>query len=243
MTPDQEKILIKVKKMLALAGDSAASEGERDNAMRMAHTMLARYNLSLSEVDTVGANARVREFQEEGAEWSIRISQGIAELFFCHYYFQRHRERQGAPWTIRHFYIGQPANVTTAQLLSRYAIDSIKKESAQYSDRARNASFCTGASNSLSRRCADMRKRAEPPDATPGTAMVLKDYYTQENARNAAWLRAKGVKLQTEKILGNTSARDAYHKGADFAKGINLSPLVAQGGPLSLDYRDFDGRR
>ena len=46
---ERNKILARVRKLLNLANNAAATEGERDNAMRMAHATLAKYNLSLAE--------------------------------------------------------------------------------------------------------------------------------------------------------------------------------------------------
>ena len=44
-------ILDRVKKMLAIANDSAASEGECDNALRMAHNTLAKHNLDMADLN------------------------------------------------------------------------------------------------------------------------------------------------------------------------------------------------
>ena len=86
---EMENILNKVKKLLALANDSGASEGERDNALRMAHGLLAKHNLDMLDL--------TRHMQVEGREdymgagfsmmWCKYISQSIAKLFFCKYYF------------------------------------------------------------------------------------------------------------------------------------------------------------
>lgn len=43
-------ILEKVKKLLALAGNAGATEGERDNALRMAHGLLAKHNLDMADL-------------------------------------------------------------------------------------------------------------------------------------------------------------------------------------------------
>ncbi len=51
MTTDNEKVLDKVRKLLALANNEAASEGERDNAMRMAHKLLTMHQLEMADVD------------------------------------------------------------------------------------------------------------------------------------------------------------------------------------------------
>ena len=55
---DKARALARVRKMLALANDAAATEGERENALRMAHATLAKYNLELAEAVERG-DARV----------------------------------------------------------------------------------------------------------------------------------------------------------------------------------------
>ena len=54
MSTPHEKIMARVKKMLTLAYDKGATEGERDNALRMAHKYLAKYNLDIAEVEASG---------------------------------------------------------------------------------------------------------------------------------------------------------------------------------------------
>lgn len=58
---DKERILSRVRKMLRLANDAGATEGKRDNAMRMAHATLAKYNLDIAQAEesgVVGADDR-----------------------------------------------------------------------------------------------------------------------------------------------------------------------------------------
>jgi hypothetical protein len=45
-----EWVLERVRKLLALGTNAGATEGERDNAMRMAHALLAKYNLDMAQV-------------------------------------------------------------------------------------------------------------------------------------------------------------------------------------------------
>lgn len=47
----EEKIINRIKKMMALANDKAASDGERENALRMSYALMARHNLEMSDVD------------------------------------------------------------------------------------------------------------------------------------------------------------------------------------------------
>jgi hypothetical protein len=47
----EDKILSRIQKMLALANDLAATEGERDNALRMAYNLMAKHNLDMVTVE------------------------------------------------------------------------------------------------------------------------------------------------------------------------------------------------
>jgi hypothetical protein len=226
MTPEQDKVLLKVKKLIALANDSAVSEGERDNALRMAHGFLVRYNLTMTQVE-MGLAERVKDCFDAPEEWAIHAAQGIAELFFCRYYFQRYRAGQGAPWTIRHYMIGQPANVTTAQLMAGFVIDSIRKESVSRKDRAYALSFCSGAATTIRTRCAELIKAGKADgENTPGTALVVADYYRTEREANSAYLRSNGTKVKTSVVLANRSKQEGYSAGVDFGKSVSLNPQV-----------------
>lgn len=61
--PDMSRILQRVRKMMALANDKAASDGERENAMRMAHATLASIVLASFYKTELEANQRYLEEQ------------------------------------------------------------------------------------------------------------------------------------------------------------------------------------
>lgn len=57
-TEEQARVLARVRKMMALANDdAAASDGERDNALRMAHATLLKHNLTMAAAEEAGATA------------------------------------------------------------------------------------------------------------------------------------------------------------------------------------------
>jgi hypothetical protein len=68
---DREKVLARVKKMMTLATDAGASEGERENALRMAHATLAKYNLTMSEAEATGKKS------EEARGAGQMVGQGL----------------------------------------------------------------------------------------------------------------------------------------------------------------------
>lgn len=129
MNAEMEKVLNRVKKMLNLANNSAATEGERDNALRMAHAALAKYNLSMADVEAAGNtldnDPRVKEEFDHDAntDWTRRAAGGVGKLFFCFYYRQKY-----AGGTAKHVFVGKSLNVLTATYMTEYVINSIKRE-------------------------------------------------------------------------------------------------------------------
>jgi hypothetical protein len=93
---DKAKILSRVRKLMALANDAGATEGERDNAIRMAHATLAKYNLSISEVEASGKTTDEKRVIDNDLRtiahpWIVTVMHGIAALYFCEYLSARQR--------------------------------------------------------------------------------------------------------------------------------------------------------
>src|SRR3954471_16442005 len=90
---ETDKIAARIRKMLALSRDAAATEGERDNALRMAHATLAKYNLTLAQADAAGTKTEEQR-QKAGMTvrehpWMRSVAAGIARLFFCEFFYIR----------------------------------------------------------------------------------------------------------------------------------------------------------
>ena len=159
---DQARALERVRKMLALAHDAAASEGERDNALRMAHATLAKHNLSLVDAETTTSERRVDLALETLCwPWMRTTAHGVAELFFCKYFFVRTRKNY-----VKHYFVGLKSNATTASELAQYVVDSITKEAAKakraapFADSDFVVSFCKGAAHRVYVRCERLRAEA-----------------------------------------------------------------------------------
>lgn len=240
MNLETEKVLARVKKLLALANDDGASEGERENALRMAHNTLAKHNLSLSQVDSAAEGRGSDTLETGNAGWTVWACAGVGELFFCKYY------REGKGDKLKHYFVGTPANVLTAISMSRYVITSIvregrKMESALATDAALAGdkyakpkkdwlpSFYTGAGEAVRDKCRELRRKAEEAskaDATPGTSMVLASYYDQELRLNSQWLESQGIRLSVSAPTTNNGS--GYHAGQTYGKSINLDKQVGQ---------------
>jgi hypothetical protein len=224
--------------MLALSNDSAASEGERDNVMRMAHATLAKYNLSLGDTE-VQEEARIDSAIEISPHvWARTVAYGLAELYFCQYFFVKIRGTQ----RIKHYFVGRESNVITAQEMTVYVIKSISKEARR---RTRELSengkyerdFCKGASSAVWARCKEIRTTAEKADtatATTGTSMVLASLYWQEKDRNALVVAQKHGPLKASKGRQTSAGFDAHSAGRQLGSNINLNRQVGCGNSNSV---------
>ena len=75
-TTQIENIKSKVGKMLALASDQSASQGEIENAVAMATSMMAKYNLTREDVDNT------KENPIENVKYGTRTAYGLSKKTF-----------------------------------------------------------------------------------------------------------------------------------------------------------------
>lgn len=237
LSQEQEKVLLRIKKMLALANDSAASEGERDNALRMAHKLLAIHNLAMSEVENVGIE-RLSDSLYLKPKWTRRVCHGISILFFTKYYFENHSEHGN-----RHVFIGTRANVETSMAMAAYVCDSIMREikaraqaskiddilglGAMTIDADYRNSFADGAAIAVGKKCRELKEQAEKEQTNhvPGTGLVLASYYRRELIANDQWLKDRGINLRSSRSTIRQGA--GFAAGTAFGKSINLSRQVS----------------
>lgn len=221
------KVLERIKKMLALSNDSGATEAERETALRMAYNTLAKYNLSLSDLP-LDQDTEVRERQDvviSADRWARNLSMAVAKLFFCKYFYSQ----TGVSGKDRHCFVGRQSNVITAKYMSEYLIKAIKKEaSKRYSSPTtpNGRSFCVGTVRSISARVEQMIQ--QDTESTPGNALVLVGIHKREAEANNAWLDAEGTKLDTSKGRSDNSLRlGAYHSGKEYGKTVSLNQQIA----------------
>lgn len=232
-TADRDRILARVKKLLNLANDSGASEGERDNAMRMAHATLAKYNLEMAEA-TKEQDPRGRHVATFFSRpWSRDVAHAVAALFFCSYAYVP----PGASRIGRHIFVGKLTNALAAEAMARYLVDGIDKESwrraREHGADSRFArAFCVGAAQVIARRAfAMMQTDNLKLTAAPGKGLVLADYYKTEMQANEEWKRQN---MQTKP--GPTKRRvgdvEGLVAGRRYGEGVDLTPKAPSAGAL-----------
>lgn len=223
---DTDKILDRVKKMMALANDSAATEHERDTALTMVSNLLTKYNLSMLDVE---------EFQQEEPReeqthvyysklWARSVAKNVAELFFCKHFTGR---KINSDKNIGHF-IGKRSNATTAMLLTEYIIQSIVKESRRLykNDLTPEArSFSVGAANKLRERIREIKLSQQ--QNTPGTGLMLINLHEAEDAANEDYIANQlSVNLRSNNRGKSRVVTNAYDAGKEFGANINLANQV-----------------
>ncbi len=224
----EEKILSRIRKMLTLANDEAASEGERDNAMRMAHNLLVKYQLDMSDVD---AHVREKEdprghFTDFGycAVWARRLRNHVAGLFMVKYYYQSINAMKD-----RNNFIGRESNATTAMLISEFLIGSILRESRLRYPRAaaHQRSFCVGAEYKLFDRIAAMLRAKQQEIKEAGYGLVLVEQAKVEATANEEFVKSMGTQITTTKARSEAEINHgAFRAGHEFGGTLSLNAQV-----------------
>lgn len=220
-----DKILDRVRKLLALANDAAASEGERENAIRMAHGMLLKHNLSMLDLDKhLQVEGRIElPLETFGMNWARCLAGSVAKLFFCSVYVAA--KVNGTK--MRYMFIGRESNVVTASLMTEYLINSILKECRkQYGHNlaAGSRAFATGAMHSLHVRIEALMK---PEDQEPGTGLVVVNLRRTEAEANEEFLKAKGTSLKPYGKKTQAVNTEQYSAGRQYGNGLSLNDQVS----------------
>lgn len=237
----KEWVLDRVRKLLTLANNAGATEGERDNAMRMAHKLLAKYNLDQAEVEAATGEQQERRGvgrgEYYGRPWARVVSASIAKLFFCEYlYMPATRARQTS-----HYFIGRESNVITAKAMAQYVVESIQREGRRRNRQEGTGeniwlrSFCMGAASVIALRVEEMIRESANESTTPGeksgTAIVLASVYETERQANLAVRDEKFGKLRKGRSGKSDYSDDATIEGARYGRTVSLNRQIGDSTP------------
>lgn len=220
---EQDKIIDRVRKMMALANNDGATEGERENALRMSYALLAKHNLTIDDLQEV--EERCAEFLDSvHAAWARQIANAIAKLFFCNYYISYPNGK------IRHNFVGKASNAMTASLISDYVMRSVRREASRMSTAsghgtAWKTSFCKGAMYKIIERCKAMRAEQETAPVT-GTGLMVIDVYKSETLANDEFIKkslGRALATANSRMHG---AGIGYHEGQAYGAKVSLNAQV-----------------
>lgn len=230
------KIIARIKKMLALASDSGATEGERDNALRMAHAYLAKYNLDIATVEQSTKKQNNDEPRVETARkfygrapWARQVASGIGKMMFCYYFYTTDRHDRS---NVSHWFIGRHSNSVSASILAEFIVKSVisqaKKGAATSFDIDYARTFCVGAAGRIAARCEEIVAHATKKEtAAPGTALVLANLYSSEmEANKQMTLKHKLVVKQSRTKALYSS--EAYEAGRKYGNSVSLNQSIGK---------------
>lgn len=228
---DREKLLARMKKIMALATNAGATEGEREAALHQLHKLMAKHNIDQATVEGVDLTKPVdnidghvlEEHEFYGRPWARTIVNGVAKMMFCKYFLRESAKKNMAI----HCFVGTAENVAAAVMLAQFLIEGVKAEGERRAKAmgenvsAYRRAFGTGASGALYNRCIEeMRK---PPEGG-STALVLTNVYEQADRLNQLALAEKfGIRLRTGASRAKTSGvGDALGAGRAHGNSMNL---------------------
>lgn len=221
-----EKIIDRIRKMLALANDLAATEHERDTALNMAYKTMTKYNIDMATVGQKETQEVRDSYEYHGFSFPFAkdIAYTVADLFFC-FYLSSYKIN-GTQMV--HRFIGKESNAATAMVMTDFIIKSVMKEGRKLYKQNTSPecrSFCLGAARRLSQRVKELKAEAMNQQTNMSTALVVVSMYESELFDNEQMAKQK----HDYKIVKHRQSKvqlDAYRKGDEFGKSINLSLQV-----------------
>lgn len=230
-----DKVLTKIKKLLAMASDTRGNENERDNAMRQVQSMLATHNLEIADIEKHGGTTEEGRGIENatfyGRPWARRVVAAAARMLFCEYIYVSNSDAK----QIVHRFIGRKSNVITAAEMGRYLVESILRESATQARAIGEPSsgswardFAKGAAASIAMRVTEIiRTSTTPSTGGTGTSLVLASFYQTEKNANALVLAQEFPKLGKGRAGRGATNFDATLRGREYGKNVSLNKQVS----------------
>lgn len=226
------KITTRIEKLIAMANNNP-NEHEAAQAMERAFKLLAKHNLSMSDVErseeTCGTDS---QSIKNGGPWARTIAFSIAKLYFCDMFYTPLKGRSET-----YTFIGTGHNVALAQQIAKTVIDIIhksgKKEAAGSTPFLN--SFRNAASQRISIRCTQLIEDAKKGDLKEidedgndiGTGMVLASVYDNQIALIEKWKEEKGPSLKSTKSRARSTNSSGYSAGTAAGNRVGLRPTVS----------------
>ena len=228
----QPAVVDKVRKLLALASGNQ-NEHERDRAMEAAMELLARHNLTLSQITPADAAKCVQAVRAKFNldVWARIVLSAACELYYTTFYVQ-HDAHYDPYYGFREvkypMLVGTEENIAVTIEMCIWLLDSIRKESNRmYKNDKFRRSFRLGAADKLAERAhaiIEAEKAAAlaagPRDAHDSAANGLILLRTQLERANDEYL--KSLNLQYRKPRSVTFYEEAYENGEAFGEQMRL---------------------
>lgn len=245
----KDKLLDRIRKLMALS--TSPNENEAAAAMAKAQAMLIEHNLSMAEVAleaTPDDDIIIDKLEEktDSVPWARRLAMGVANLYFCKYFFTYAYDSRGPgskPGSYKrrdiHSFVGAGHNTAVAKLMFVYlmqAVDRLARDGAKsvpsYEKSKYTTSFKAACAGRLSARISERIAAAKAGTLKTETGSTLPAVIYDDLLKKAQeFMESKFPDMRTTKIRVTQS----------HFKGVNDGR--AAGNSISLDGQLTDNSR
>jgi len=219
-------IFERIKKLLAL-GERGGTEAEAANAMEMAYKLLAKYKLSMADMQESTAIFETSlKPMSRNSVWERILYNGIAELYFGQYLVSK---RVNGTF---HMVIARPENVALIHHVAQYLINTGKKLAIESTwrhpfdnKRAHMSAFCKGYAMRIAERAKEQIEEARSNGLAieKCTALVISHYYDQEASAIDSYMQEQKIRAthaRTKQVIRSSAG---FHAGKSAGSLVNLN--------------------
>lgn len=219
-----KNIIEKIQKLLTLGGNNP-NENEATNATRMAMDLLAKYNLSMSEIQNTEKESVSHEDYKPGGKsfptWKTVLLNAICKAHFCSVILR--------PGTGTYIIVGKETNRVTSKMMFTYLCNVIDFETKQFLkdkdyDRSygkiQGNAFRVGMAKRLESRFQE--KRQEIIRESQQNALIRVDPYTLSVNENNNYAYSN-FRVGSSKRMNINPYGSAYGAGYDAGGKVGLN--------------------
>lgn len=215
---DKEKIVDKIRKLLALS--TSSNEHEAALALENANKLLLKYNLEMSDIDEqVNLNNVIEDTVAESGRimsWKINLMTSLMDLNNCRIII--HSVVRGEKKIKA---IGRKCNIEVSMAMYDYVLQTMERKLR--SERAIDKfSFRLGFSRAIQRKVAEILENRNKVDIDPRcTALVV-----QEKALVRSFMRDNYKNLRTSVTKTSFGDAGSYYSGLNAGNSVSLNSQI-----------------
>ena len=221
-----EKMIEKIQALMSKTVEAGATEAEAESAMGAAHRLLAKYNLTMQEVQSHDKEGMTTDVYESSwnQPWERMVWNSVAKLYFCHMFIVPNGQK-----ACKVHITGRAANIMVVDNIANYVINTGKRLAREFAQATPGNSvslsnnFKKGFAFKIADRVEEMIKDAESQGMQEtGTALVLASLYQSERDAARDHLAKDGIRLAKGTTRSRITDLSALGQGKSAAKNVNL---------------------
>ncbi len=229
---DKKKIIDKIRKCLALAGNNP-DEAEAESAMRQAHKLLAIHNLTMIEIKDEKEVIQDSWETSFSSPWVRHIVSNIAKLYFCDLYYERFSKTK-----VIYQYVGTPENIEVSKEISIWIVKGVSKMAMKIAKKRGKeySSFCGGASTKIRQRAIELIKESRREgiiEESTGKSLVVKSVYEQMDIRIKDWFKTQDIRLLSKAVSSYRGHGNLFKEGIEYGNKVNLNRQINNNSKIS----------